>query len=235
MKIRNRIIQLSGAPYGYLGNVYAVIYSEGVILIDAGVPEALESIQRNLKYWQINEDRITHVFVTHAHDDHCGCCAYFRSRGARICIGAEDAAMMEAGSLGESSPCTNHVMPPCTADIKIARDEIFELGDLKISAYKMPGHTDGTVVYYINNIDGESVLFTGDFFYPHGERGEFASTGWKGDLSYSPEKMTESFTRLYMMRLKVSILLSGHGIPLFGEKAEDCTRVAFKYHILNNR
>mgnify|MGYP000354384983 CR=1 FL=1 len=234
MKIRERIIQVSGAEFGELGNVYVISYKSGYIMIDAGMPSALNVIKDNLKYWGIEEEKITHIFVTHAHDDHCGCCAYFQKKGTKICIGAEDAKMMKAGNLGINSPCTNHVMPQCNPDIEIGNEEIFEFKGLKLYTYKMPGHTDGTVVYYAE-IDQDKVLFTGDFFFPYGERGEFASTGWKGDLSYSPEKMTQSFSRLYDMKLNVNLVLSGHGIPLFGEKAQDLTRVAFKYHILNNR
>lgn len=234
MKIREKIYLLSGASYGKLGNVYAVKYQGGYFLIDSGVPEALDTIRENMRYWGIPEEQVTHVFITHAHDDHCGCCADFQKKGAKICIGLEDAEMLKAGNLGEMSPCTNHVMPACVPDVLIAEDREFDLGDVKIYSYKMPGHTDGTVVYY-TKIDEEYVLFTGDFFYPYGERGEFAATGWKGDLTYSQEKLTESFERLYGMKLRVTLLLSGHGVPLFGENAQDCTRAAFKYHILNNR
>lgn len=234
MKIRNKILQIAGAEHGELGNVFVISYSEGYILVDAGMPGALEVIRKDLNYWGIEEEKITHVFITHGHDDHCGCCAYFKKTGAKICIGREDAYMLEHGNLGEISPCTNHVMPACKPDILISEDTVFELGDLKLYAYKTPGHTDGTVVFYAK-IENENVLFTGDFFHPCGERGELAETGWKGDLSYNSQKLTESFQKLYQMNLETTLVLSGHGMPLFGEKAADCVRVAYKYHILNNR
>ena len=147
MKIREKIFLLSGASFGQLGNVYAVEYENGYFLVDSGSPEALDEMRKNLAYWGIKEEKITHVFITHAHDDHCGCCAYFQKLGAKICIGEEDAKMLEMGNLGEASPCTNHVMPPCIPDVRIVEDTKFELGNTTVYAYKLPGHTDGTIVY----------------------------------------------------------------------------------------
>lgn len=234
MKIRERIYQLAGAEYGTLGSVFAVQYDKGYILIDSGMPEALGEIKSSMDYWGIEEKKITHLFLTHGHDDHCGNAAYFQKLGAKVYIGKEDAPMLEAGNLGLSSPCTNHVMPECNPDCLIEKDEVYEIGDIMIEAYKMPGHTDGTVLY-VGKIDQDKVVFSGDFFFPDGERGDMARTGWKGDLSYNPDKLTDSFKRLYMMDLKPNVILSSHGRVLMGKNAEDCIRVAYKYHILNNR
>ncbi|EFP61297.1 MBL fold metallo-hydrolase [Erysipelotrichaceae bacterium AF15-26LB] len=234
MKLRNRIYQLTGAEYGTLGSVYAIAYKDGYILIDTGMPDALDVMKRTMAYWSIDECKITHVFLTHGHDDHCGNAAYFQKLGAEIIIGEEDAVMLKSGCLGKNSPCINHIMPPCDPDYLITKDESFLIGDIRLQAYKMPGHTNGTVLY-IAEIDKETVVFSGDFFYPCGERGEFAQTGWKGDLTYNPDNMTKSFTRLYEMELKPDMILSSHGVPLFGEKAKSCIQIAFKYHILNNR
>lgn len=234
MKLRNKIYQLAGAEYGTLASVFAIQYNSGYVLFDSGMPDALDVIKHNMKYWSINEEDITHVFLTHGHDDHCGNAAYFQKIGAKILIGSEDAYMLQEGWLGKNSPCITHVMPSCEPDYKIEHDECFTLDDLCVQALKMPGHTDGTILYTAV-IDDELVVFSGDFFFPCGERGELAQTGWKGDLSYSPEKLTKSFSKLYQMNLKPDIILSSHGVPLFGEKTRSCIQLAFKYHILNNR
>ena len=73
MKINDRIYWISGGPWGYLGNAYAIKHSNGYVLVDTGSPEALDVIVKNLKYWNIDENKITHVLITHAHDDHTGC------------------------------------------------------------------------------------------------------------------------------------------------------------------
>jgi glyoxylase-like metal-dependent hydrolase (beta-lactamase superfamily II) len=59
----------------------------------------------------------------------------------------------------------------------------------------------------------DRVLFSGDTFYTDGEKGEAAYTGWKGDLTYSGEKLGECFARLWKMALMPTIIIGGHGIP----------------------
>lgn len=234
MKIRNRIYQLTGSEYGTLGSCYAIKYQDGYIMIDSGVDYSREIIQEVMKYWGIDKQKITHVFLTHGHDDHCGNASFFQGLGAKIYISKEDAPMMAQGHLGLNSPCTNHEMPKCSPDYLIENDDCFTVGDIKLNTYKMPGHTDGTVIY-TSTIDDDLIIFSGDLFFPDGELGDQAKTGWKGDLTYSVEKLTASFDKLFSLKLEPSLILSGHGKPLFGSKAKDCIRVAYKYHILNNR
>lgn len=209
MKINDRIYWISGGPWGYLGNAYAIKHSNGYVLVDTGSPEALDVIVKNLKYWNIDENKITHVLITHAHDDHTGCAHYFQKCGAKIVMGKEDAKMLEDGHLGEYSPCTNHVMPACKADILIDKDEILQIGDLEFEILCLPGHTDG-------------------------KWGEFTRTGWKGDLSYNSKKLGESFERLYKLKEEPDLALAGHGIPRFGKEAE-VIRLAYKYYLKFDR
>lgn len=235
MKIINNIYLVSGASYGNLGNSYVIYDGENYFMIDSGSPNARESILERLKYWDIPVEKIKSVFMTHCHDDHTGNAKFFQEHGAKIFIGKEDSETLQRGNLGEDWPCTNHVMDPCVPDHEIEKDETFEIGDVRLEAIKAPGHTDGTIVYMAYFKDGETVLFSGDMFFNCGEQSELASTGWKGDSTYSPEKLTESFRKLYVMDLKPTLVLSGHGVPLFGEKTTDLVRAAYKYHILNNR
>ena len=57
MKINDRIYWISGGPWGYLGNAYAIKHSNGYVLVDTGSPEALDVIVKNLKYWNIDENK----------------------------------------------------------------------------------------------------------------------------------------------------------------------------------
>ncbi len=47
MKINDRIYWISGGPWGYLGNAYAIKHSNGYVLVDTGSPEALDVIVKN--------------------------------------------------------------------------------------------------------------------------------------------------------------------------------------------
>lgn len=234
MQIRKKLFMVSGGTYGKLGNAYVVQHDEGYVLIDSSIPGAQETILANLRHWDIAQNEITHVLLTHGHDDHAGCAAWFQKQGAKVCIGAPDAQMIIHGNLGADSPQTHHVMPPCTPDITFTEDTTLEIGGLTVQVYLMPGHTNGTVLYCMRLAE-EQILFSGDMFYTDGETGAAALTGWKGDMTYSGEKLGESLARLWKMALRPSIIAGGHGIPRVGNDAHESIKTAYKYWMLNNR
>lgn len=234
MKISSNIYYLSGNIYGQLANVYAIQYDEGIALFDCGSMDALDTIRTTLKTWNLLEKNITHVFLTHGHDDHAGCAAYFQKLGSKIVIGQKDAYLLEQGNFGCDSPFKNHFMPSCIPDVCITEDISFKLGQMEIEIFTMPGHTDGTLLYMVH-LNNERILITGDFFFCDGERGDLAYTGWKGDLSYNVKKLDSSFKKLWSLNLKPTIILGGHGIPRIGSNLENSIMAAYKYHLINNR
>jgi hydroxyacylglutathione hydrolase len=233
MKIRDKLYLISGGSYGELGNAYLIKTKNGYLMVDSSKPDALTTIRNNLAYWKINEEEILAVLLTHGHDDHAGCAAYFQSRGAKLYVGADN-EMLQKGDFGPCSPFTNHVAPPCVADIILKEDQNITINDLQISVYPMPGHTDGTIIYYAK-VDDDRILFTGDMFFVEGETGTDIRTGWKGDLSYNAEKLGMNFQKLWNLNLDPNIILGGHGIPLINNNAKEAIRAAYKYFLLNNR
>lgn len=234
MKLKQRVYLLSGGMYGKLGNVYLVKHSEGYVMIDCGRYDALEVLCDTLSYWGIQEREITHVLLTHGHDDHAGSSSYFQQQGARICVGSGDEEMMIRGNFGEDSPYRNHSMPSCTPDKIFEQDETLVIGDIQIQAIRVPGHTRGSVVYRIL-ADEEELLFSGDMFFADGETGEEAYTGWKGDLAYDGKLLGESFAKLWQMDTHPTLVGGGHGTPILGKPAENILMLAYKYYLLNNR
>ncbi|RWZ64116.1 MBL fold metallo-hydrolase [Lacticaseibacillus paracasei] len=234
MRLRKKLYQVSGAVYGFLGSAYIVQYSNGYILIDSSRMEGLNTIRKNLTYWRIPETQITHVLLTHGHDDHSGCAGYFQQQGAKVYLGKQDVEMVERGDLGEESPFTNHIMPRFTPDVAVDTDIKIKIGNLTVFAYMVPGHTNGSVIYALN-LDNEQLLFTGDTFFADGETGSQAYTGWKGDLNFDSQKLRQSFAKIWALKLNPDIILGGHGIPRIGNDAKNVIQVAYKYFLVNNR
>jgi len=233
MKIRDKLYLISGGSYGELGNAYLIKTENGYIMVDSSKPEALTTIRDNLAYWKIKEEEISAVLLTHGHDDHAGCAAYFQNQGARIYIGMDNETLQK-GNFGPNSPFTNHMAPPCVADVILKEDQTLTIDGFQIIVYCMPGHTDGTILYYAN-VDNDRILFTGDMFFVEGETGTDIKTGWKGDLSYNADKLGISFQKLWNLNLDPNIILGGHGIPFINNNAKEVIRSAYKYHLLNNR
>lgn len=233
MQILKNIFWVAGAPWGTLGNAYLIKYSQGYILLDCSRPNALPNIIRNLDYWNIEKEKISHILLTHGHDDHVGEAAYFKEIGAKIVVGKADAQLLKLGTLGEENPCTNHVMPPVVPDILIGEDRTIEIAELTFTIHCVPGHTDGSLIYLLN-MENQLILFAGDMFYIEGKYGEEVLTGWKGDLSYNSKKLGESFKKIYAKKYAPDIVLTGHGIPRFGKDAE-CIKMAYRYYLKNDR
>ncbi|MFT4274419.1 MAG: MBL fold metallo-hydrolase [Pantoea sp.] len=234
MQLRKKLFMISGGTFGKLGNAYAIQHDRGYALVDCSVPGALETIRDNLRYWGIAEEQITHVLLTHGHDDHAGCAAWFQQKGANICVGSADAHMLINGNFGPDSPQTNHVMPACRPDILFEKDTALEIGGLTVQVFTMPGHTDGSVIYFVR-LGEDEVLFAGDMFFTDGEKGDQAFTGWKGDMTYSGEKLGESFAKLWKLNLWPGVIIGGHGIARIGKDAHESIKIAYKYWQLNNR
>ncbi len=234
MQIKKDLYYVSGGLFGQLGNVYAIKHDDGYVLIDAGNPNACATILENLAYWGIQETQITHVLLTHGHDDHAGCAHYFQSKGAKIVVGNGDNQMLQEGNLGKDSPFLNHQMPTCIPDIIIDKDTKMNIGGIGVSIYTMPGHTNGFLVYHIT-LNEEAILFTGDMFFCDGEKGDLAYTGWKGDMNYNPVLLQESFKKLWELNLPITIVLGGHGNPRIGSGAKEQIMIAYKYCLINNR
>lgn len=234
MMLRKNVFQVSGGIYGQLGNVFAVKHNDGCLLIDAGNPGAVDTIIQNLNYWGISKKEVTHVLLTHGHDDHAGTASTFQKLGAEILVGKEDAYMLEQGNFGEESPFRNHQMPKCTPDILIDSDTHLSIGGIETDIYMMPGHTNGTLIFYMK-VGEDKILFSGDMFNCDGEKGDIARTWWKGDMNYNAKKLEESFAKLWKLDLQPDMIVGGHGNPRIGKNASDMIMIAYKYFLLNHR
>lgn len=234
MQIRKDLYLVSGGVYGQLGNVLAVRYQGGCFLVDDGNPEAFDTIVENLNYWGISEKEITHVFLTHGHDDHAGTSRQFQELGARIVVGKDDAYMLRQGNFGKESPFMNHQMPCCEPDLLIDGDTQMKVGNVDIDIYAMPGHTNGSLLYDVK-LGCERVLFSGDMFNCDGEKGDMAHIWWKGDMDYSTQKLGESFKKLWKLDLNPTVIVGGHGNPRMGKNTKDMIMIAYKDFLLNAR
>ena len=234
MKLKNNLYLLSGGVYGQLGNVLAVKHEEGCFLVDCGNPGSFHTIVENLNYWGLSEREVTHVLLTHGHDDHAGTSNMFQKLGAEIVVGKEDSYMLRQGNFGKESPFANHQMPCCEPDTLIDKDTHLSIGGVEIDVFAMPGHTNGTRLYYVY-ADNERILFSGDMFNCDGEKGDIARTWWMGDMNYDGKKLGESFARLWAMDLNPTVIIGGHGNPRMGDQAKDLIMTAYKYYLLNHR
>lgn len=218
MKIADGIYQISGHPYGFNSNIYAVNTDKGIILIDAGFSKRqYEECSIALKKWGLNSDNVIALFITHAHFDHIGNAYIYEQRGIPVYIGEKDAQTAECGGdtvLEELFEDKFHV---CRHVIGVKDKEIFDFGNAVVEVWDAPGHTKGNVSYLIRKGD-ITIIFVGDMLVNGGTTPKdelLAELGWNGSPDFSKKDNIKSLER--MRNLSADIVAPGHGSIYYGD------------------
>ena len=145
--------------------VWVVTTSSGLVLIDAGYGDQLESVLLpGMQKLGLDPARVTHVIVAHGHGDHFGGASYFQQRGARVAMGAPDWALVEAPAAPGRGPASAApaVAPP-QRDIAVTDGQVLTVGDTSFTFVMIPGHTPGSVGIVFPIKDGTTTRVAGLF------------------------------------------------------------------------
>jgi hydroxyacylglutathione hydrolase len=191
---------------------YLIEGSDGMILVDAGLPGEEAKVLRKMK--ALGREDLRLIYITHAHIDHYGSAAALRAQtGAQIAIHHSDAEAMARGEtrlgtargwghlVGFFLPVLEFIArpEPTTADLPLEDGDGLRNFGLNGSVLHTPGHTLGSSCLLLEN----GAAFVGDLVTttrsPHVQRA-FAQ-----DWSLIPESVrrlqAQGPRRLY----------SGHG------------------------
>ena len=130
-------------------DIYLLVGKEKALLIDLSnnikwADNAEESL-RQIVAERIGDKPLTITF-THNHGDHTGMLPAFLNAGAHFALPQADFA-----ALAERFPEENYTF--------YNEGEVFDLGGMKVEAIAVPGHTAGSMVFYLH---GRNILFSGD-------------------------------------------------------------------------
>jgi metallo-beta-lactamase class B len=141
--------------------VHAITTSDGIILIDSGYGDRVETVLvPGLVALGLDPADIKYVLLGHGHGDHYGGAAYLQEHyGARIGTMAVDWDLIEerAASPGPNDP------PAPTRDFVIRDRQPITLGDTTITPVAIPGHTQGSLAYIFPVYDGGTRHIAGLF------------------------------------------------------------------------
>ncbi len=123
--------------------VWVVATSAGLVLIDAGYGDQLESVLLpGLKTLGLDPAQVRYVIVGHGHGDHFGGSAYFQQRGARVVMAGPDWDLVETPPAAGRGGAT--VQPP-KRDIVAIEGQAVTVGDVSFTPVMIPGHTPGSM------------------------------------------------------------------------------------------
>lgn len=132
--------------------VYAITTSDGIILIDSGFGDQVDSVLLpGMAQLGLDPADIEYVILAHGHADHYGGATHLQARfGVSVVASSADWDLMEETASNPSA------VPPPTRDV-VARDgEPITLGDSVVTPYLVPGHTPGAIGMVFPVHDGEN-------------------------------------------------------------------------------
>jgi metallo-beta-lactamase class B len=129
-------------------NVALIRTEGGLILIDGAVPQAVSSVEANIRKLGFRVQDIRLILSTEPHFDHAGgLAALARDSGATVVASGPGAHVLHQGYSDADDPQTGLVKSfPPVAKIRVVADgEMILLGKTAITARATPGHTAGSM------------------------------------------------------------------------------------------
>lgn len=126
--------------------------TDGLILIDTGLPQTLYQILINLEKTGFDYRDIKHIIHSHGHIDHIGGTrALVALTGAKTYIGAGDKDMAEGkNELQWTNEFGIPFEEPFVPDVLIRDGDELKIGDKRFKFYETPGHSRGSLTFYFN-------------------------------------------------------------------------------------
>ena len=140
---------------------------------------------------KLNGKNVKYILLTHGHADHI-LGVYDLKQAfpeAKIVIHKKDADCLTNEMMSIAFSIAPHMQKNIEPDITVEEGDVISLGSLEFKVMHTPGHTMGSVCYYI---ESERTLFTGDTLF-------CLTTGRTDLFGGSDDDMYASIKRLYEM------------------------------------
>ncbi len=201
-KITNEIFQVGGGRLTSSEDaaVYLININGHCALVDAGCGLSAGQLISNILACHVELDQIEYLLITHCHFDHTGGVKGLEDDLAQATVVAHEleAPYLEQGdNTVTAARWYGAVMRPFSIDRKItgAEEEIL-LGDRRIRAVHIPGHSPGSMAYVMES-EGHKVLFGQDVHGPL-------------DPSLKSDRAAYKKSLELLLSLKADILCEGH-------------------------
>lgn len=192
----------------WVANVYFYTKNGKTIMIDAGYN--YERLEEKMGWLDISPSSIEEILLTHLDTDHVGAVekdseGIFKS--AKLYIGETESKYL-TGELRRRVLFKLYKLPKVDIEneIELLQDrDIFYIGDIKVEAILVPGHTLGHLVYLID----DAYLFTGDTIW-FGSDGGYSFLNSLAEDNALSIRSLERLEKLLKERGLSPKIISGH-------------------------
>lgn len=196
----------SGPEHAYVGDTWLIKSGRGGILIDAGGTSSIPLTRQRIESAGVDFKEVRHLLHTHSHGDHCGAGYLWRGLGLKI-VAPQSADFTLAWLMPMLTDYGVWVPRPVDVPLPLKRagdETTIALGDLKVRAIFVPGHSFDSVIYALD-LDGKRVVFTGDIGF---DNQDILHRCW-GDVGKA-KAVTEA-VRTKVLPFKPDFVFRGHG------------------------
>ena len=148
--------------------IYVVRSENHAALVDAGCGYSQDKLFQNIEACGIQLDHMEYLLITHCHFDHTGGAQAVRDRtGCKIVAHEKESRFLEEGDQRvTAAKWYGAFLEPFEVDVKLKgeRQDLW-LGQKRIEALHVPGHSPGSLVYVMES-EGLKVLFGQDVHGP---------------------------------------------------------------------
>jgi len=222
MKISKNIHMIGSGNFGlscsFDSNFYLIDFKDELVLIDSGSGVGFDTIIDNIKQDGLDPARISKLFLTHSHVDHAGGAFEFKKRfNCSVYMSEQEADLLEHGKEKDFALdiakktglySEEYQLPNCEVDKRLKNGDTVKAGGTEIKAINVPGHSKGSLCYFVNLPEGNA-LFSGDVVF---------ADGLIEVLNCDGSELSDY--RKYISRLsdlKTDILLPGHSLFVLSE------------------
>lgn len=192
----------------WVANVYFYTKNGRTIMIDAGYN--YERLEEKMGWLDISPSSIEEILLTHLDTDHVGAVekdseGIFKS--AKLYIGETESKYL-TGQLRRRVLFKLYKLPKVDIEneIELLQDgDVFYIGDIKVEAILVPGHTLGHLVYLID----DAYLFTGDTIW-FGSDGGYSFLNSLAEDNALSIRSLERLEKLLQERGLSPKIISGH-------------------------
>ncbi len=188
------IKQIPAGPFQVLTYLVVCPRTRHSVIIDPAGDE-----DKLLSLIQTERLRVKYILNTHGHADHVlGNAKLKDALKIPVCMHEDENRFFSLPEVREESSRELGLPPPDPADITLKDGDTLEAGTLKIKVIHTPGHTPGSVCYYV---DGN--LFCGDTLF-------VGAAGRTDLIGGSLEALIESIEKKLMVLPKETRVWPGH-------------------------